>query len=62
METAFEKLARKLALDVDDTLLRRSLELTPTERLQRLMELQRFSEAAKKARAGAAARSASTSH
>jgi hypothetical protein len=59
METWFDKLARMLAQDVDEALLVKSLALTPAQRIERLMELQRFSEAARKARADAADRSPS---
>jgi len=35
--------------DVDRTLLRENLKLTPTERLEKLMELQRFAEELRRA-------------
>jgi hypothetical protein len=41
--------------DIDLTLIRESLKLTPTQRLERLMELQRFAEELR--RAGRKARS-----
>jgi hypothetical protein len=51
VDTSFDRLARLLAKDIDETLLRRHLALTPTQRLAKLMELQRFAEQARRARA-----------
>lgn len=39
----------KYKLDVDRTLIRENLKLTPTERLEKLMALQRFAEELRRA-------------
>jgi len=44
----------KLGEDIDEALLRKSLALTPTQRIAKLMEMQRFMDMAKKARTDAA--------
>jgi hypothetical protein len=56
MESSFDKLADLLAADVDVDLLRRHLQLTPTQRLERLVEAQAFAEEARKARERAASK------
>lgn len=53
--TTFDVLAELFARDVDIELLRRSLAMTPTERLAWLEEMQEFAEAARRARTHEAA-------
>ena len=49
--TWFEHLAELLAKDVDRELLRKQLELTPTQRIEKLEALRQFTLEARKARA-----------
>ncbi|HYU27257.1 MAG TPA: hypothetical protein VEO74_18745 [Thermoanaerobaculia bacterium] len=43
-EADFDELIDELKADVDRTLIRENLKLTPTQRLQRLQDAQRFAE------------------
>jgi hypothetical protein len=42
--TSLDRVIERYKRDIDRTLLQENLRLTPDERFQRLMELQRFSE------------------
>jgi hypothetical protein len=44
MKVAMDEIIELYMRDVDRTLLRENLKLTPTERFEQLMELQRFAE------------------
>lgn len=50
MRSSFDILAERLAADIDHELFRRSLAMTPTERLKKLMEVQALIDEAKRAR------------